>query len=276
MKIVCYIKNLIKFIKKGGVVYTKVSVLNNNNLLHGRVALITGGTSGFGLAIAKRFLASGCKVVITGRNKAKLEEVLLSVESDYIRGIVWDICDVNNAHSKMQEVENIWGPIDIAVNNAGVWLPQNWSATTEKDWDTVMNTNLKGLFFISQAEGIIMQNEKNRIKKIINITSIEGLRAGWGPYHASKWGANGLTKGMAKQLLSKNIIVNAIAPGMAVTGINPRLPKNVNDNAYLPLQPNGRYVLVEEVAELAAYLASDASNCIVGQVIAIDGGWSLN
>lgn len=276
MKTVVYLKNLIKYIKHGGVVYTNVTISSNEHLLNNKVALITGGSSGFGLAIAKKYISSGCKVIITGRNKHKLDLAVESLNSNNVRGIVWDLCDYSLAGKKLLEVEKVWGPIDIAVNNAGVWIPQNWITTTEDDWDKVVNTNLKGLFFISQAEGKAMKSTPDKIKKIINITSIEGLRSGFGPYHASKWGANGITKGMAKQLLSNNIIVNAIAPGMSVTEINPNLPKDVNDNAYLSLQPNGRYVLVEEVAELASYLASDSSNCIVGQVIAIDGGWSLN
>ena len=108
-----------------------------------------------------------------------------------------------------------------------------------------------------------------RTNKIINITSIEGVRGGFGPYWASKWGANGITRGIAKEFTSKNVIVNAIAPGMGITDINPNLPKDGN----LALENlNGRFVAVEEVAELALFLASDRSSYITGEVIKVDGG----
>ena len=183
------------------------------------------------------------------------------------------MCDYSIAKNKYAEAGSIFGSIDIAINNAGVWTPLKWNNITYEEWDKVLETNLKGLFFICQAEAEAMSSNTNVMNKIINITSIEGIRGGFGPYWASKWGANGLTRGMAKALTDKNVVVNAIAPGMGITDINPNLPKDGN----LALENlNGRFVAVEEVAELALFLASDASNSIVGQVIAIDGGMSLN
>ena len=119
-----------------------------------------------------------------------------------------------------------------------------------------------------------MANDNPSASKIINITSIEGIRGGFGPYYASKWGANGITRGMAKELTKRNVIVNAIAPGMAITNINPNLPKDGNLN--LPYNLTKRFVTVEEIAETTCFLASDAADSIVGQVIVVDGGMSLN
>lgn len=272
MKMISRFKSVIKKLMPHSVVYANITTLPVNQILEGKVVLVTGGSSGFGLAIAKRFISCGAKVVITGRNELKLNAAVEQLGKN-AKGIVWDLSDVSIADNKFKEVSQLFGPIDIAINNAGVWTPTPWSKLEEIDWDKVVNTNLKGLFFISKAEALNMINSDNSIKKIINITSIEGIRSGFGPYWASKWGANGLTKGLAKELTSKNVVVNAIAPGMGITDINPDLPKDGN----LTLNNlNGRFVTVEEVAELALFLASDSSNSIVGQVIAIDGGMSLN
>lgn len=255
------------------VVTANIATFDKNSILVGKIALVTGGGSGFGYAITKRFVSAGAKVIIAGRNEEKLKKVQDEFGKNTVRYIVWDICNVTKACKMYATACSFWGDIDIVVNNAGVWQFTNWNTLTESQWDNIVDTNLKGLFFMCQAESLYMSKHSEKIHKIINITSIEGIRGGYTPYFASKWGANGITKGMAKELTSKNIIVNAIAPGMAITDINPNLPKDGNLNLD---NLNGRFVTVEEVAELALYLSSDATNCIVGQVIAIDGGMSLN
>ena len=274
-KLINYFRNMLKYIKRGGVVYVSVSQANRGDALRGKKVLITGGSSGFGYEMAKKFLQEGASVVITGRNQNKLDEAVKNLNNKNVFGLIWDISIANVAREKLNETVNILNGLDIVVNNAGVWTPKKWNQIEEDEWDKISDTNLKGLFFMCQAEAAILKNGTS-VKKIINITSIEGLRGGFGPYHASKWGAKGITKGLAKELIKDNVIVNAIAPGMAITDINPSLPKNVQDNAFLDCQPTKRFVLVEEVAELALFLASDASNSIVGQIIAIDGGWTLN
>ena len=273
MSVKSIIKRIILGSQPKNIVTANISLRKDSELLAGKIALITGGSSGFGYAIAKRFLDCGAKVIITGRNQAKLEKAVKELDSANAKGLVWDLCNTTESKTKYTEACSLFGPIDIAINNAGVWTPQNWANITEEVWNKVLDTNLKGLLFICQAEGEAMIEDAEKMNKIINITSIEGVRGGFGPYFASKWGANGLTRGMAKALTSKNVVVNAIAPGMGITDINPNLPKDGNlalDNL------NGRFVAVEEVAELALFLASDASNSIVGQVIAIDGGMALN
>ena len=267
------IKNILNKLQPKQVVVANIVQRVNQNLLEGKVVLITGGSSGFGFAMAKRFLECGAKVIITGRNQSKLDTAVNTLNSVNVKPLIWDISNVETMSQKYEEANSLFGPIDIAINNAGVWTPSKWQGMTEPEWDKVVETNLKGLFFICKVEAEAMGIDLSKVNKIINITSIEGIRGGFGPYWASKWGANGLTKGLAKDLTRKNVIVNAIAPGMGITDINPNLPKDGN----LALNNlNGRYVAVEEVAELALFLASDASNCIVGQVIAIDGGMSLS
>lgn len=273
MSIKSIIKRVLFKAQSPRIVYANISQREDSKLLEDKIALVTGGSSGFGFSIAKRFVECGAKVVITGRNEQKLDKAIKDLGSINVQGLVWDISDVSVAKSKYAEAESIFGPIDIAVNNAGVWTPKNWESISEDEWNKIIDTNLKGLFFICQAECEAMSSNIKRMNKIINITSIEGTRGGFGPYYASKWGANGMTKGMAKLFTSKNVVVNAIAPGMGITDINPDLPKDGN----LALRNlNGRYVTVEEIAETACFLASDAANSIVGQVIVVDGGMALN
>lgn len=274
MSIRGYIKNFRKFLKWGGVVETHVSSLSFGNALVGKVVLITGGTSGFGFTIAKKLIQHGAKVIITGRSKDKMDLALKSLGSNNVEGIIWDVTDTALAPSVLEKANSIFGELDIAINNAGVWTSTNWSAVSEDEWDSIMDTNAKGLFFISQAEANLFL-QSNKLHKIINITSAEGIIGCFHPYSASKWAANGLTKGMAKSLISKNIIVNAIAPGPAKTGINKEMLQDLRDNEFWPHVPNGRFVHVEEVANTAAFLCSDGANAIVGQVISIDGGMTL-
>lgn len=274
MNIKSVIKRLLSVIQPKKIVHATFTLKSNSDYLSDKIVLVTGGGSGFGYEIAKRFVECGSRVIITGRNEEKLKNAVASIDSKNIKYLVWDLCDVSIAKAKMDEANSIWGNINVAINNAGVWTPKNWQDIDEKEWDKIIDTNLKGLFFICQAQGEAMSNTNRSASKIINITSIEGIRGGFGPYYASKWGANGITRGMAKIFIKNNIVVNAIAPGMGLTDINPNLPKD--GNLSLPYNLNGRYVTVEEIAETACFLASDAANSIVGQVIVVDGGMALN
>lgn len=274
MSIKGVVKRIVSQFQSKTIVNANFNLLEKESLLSDKIVLVTGGGSGFGYAIASRFILLGAKVIITGRNEEKLKKAVSSIGGDNIQYLIWDICDVSIAKQKLQEANSIFGQINVAVNNAGVWTPKKWNDIDECEWDKVLNTNLKGLFFICQAEGESMSTNCSSISKIINITSIEGVRGGFGPYYASKWGANGITRGMAKLLIKNNVVVNAIAPGMGITEINPNLPKD--GNLSLPSNLNGRFVTVEEIAETACFLASDAANSIVGQIIVVDGGMSLN
>lgn len=273
MSILSKIRTVLNAVRPRRIVNAKFTFKENSNYMADKIVLVTGGSSGFGLAIAKRFVQYGAKVIITGRDELKLKEAVRLLGEKRTAYLVWDLCDYDIAKEKMAEANAIFGSINVAVNNAGVWTPKNWREIDEAEWDRILDTNLKGLFFICQAEGELMSNHDTSASKIINITSIEGVRGGFGPYSASKWGANGITRGMAKVLVKDNVIVNAIAPGMGITNINPNLPKD--DNLGLESNLNGRFVTVEEIAETACFLASDAASSIIGQVIVVDGGMSL-
>jgi 3-oxoacyl-[acyl-carrier protein] reductase len=274
-KILTYFKNGIQYVKRGGVVYTTVSQIRYGQLFKGKKVLITGGGSGFGYAMAGKFLDEGAEVLITGRNEEKLKHAVSSFRSPNIHYLVWDLLDTAAVSSKFNDaLQTIGGDFDIFINNAGVWKNTKFLKVSEKEWDMIVDTNLKGLFFIMQEETNYLLSA-NKEGKIINITSVEGIRTDFNPYSASKWGANDLTRGLAKQLAPKGIIINAIAPGVALTDINRELKDEAGDNEYYPVHRTGRFTKVEEVAELAAFLASNAANNIVGQIIAIDGGWTL-
>lgn len=269
-KILNYTHNLIKYIRQGGVVYINIAQVNHNETLKDKKIIVTGGSSGIGYAIAKKFLEEGGKVVITGRNKEKLYMATESMKSNSIFALQWDICDFSIADKKIAQAHELLGGIDIIVNNAGVYTTNGFMDINETVWDDVMNSNIKGLFFICQAiSRYYLKNNTDKIHKIINITSIRGAQGDCSPYGISKWGANGFTKGLARDLINNNIIVNGIAPGVTATNIN---GIDVKENAISNEPKNKRIGTPEEIAELALFLASDAANNIVGQIIACDGG----
>lgn len=273
-RIKTYLNNLIKYMRCGGVAYINITQCVKENSLKNKVILITGGSSGIGLAIAKKVLECGARVIITGRNETKLQTVLNNICSKNVKGLIWDIADINNLQKRFEEAISLYGKIDIAINNAGIWSPKQWNEINSQDWDDILNVNLKGLYFMCQteAEYFVKTNDTN---KIINITSMDGIFARFHPYNASKFGANGLTKGLAKTLIGKNVIVNAIAPGPVKTELNKDYLQGLGNNEYWPETLNKRFVTKEEIAEMASYLCSDCANSIIGQIISIDGGMTL-
>lgn len=214
--------------------------------------------------------------MISGRSEQNLLNTKAKINNSNLYTIKWDISDEKISAENIHNIVNEVGHIDVFVNNAGVYDTASWDNVTPEMYDKVVDTNQRGLYFMCQAEGKYFV-ENSRKGKIINITSIAGILTGFNPYNVSKWGATCITKGLAKELVRKGVLVNAIAPGNVVTNIHSGVRgKKVEDNAYTSQHPTERYTLVEEVASLALYLASDASNNVVGQVIAVDGGWTLN
>lgn len=276
-RICFYVKNFIKYIREGGVVYSPVSFVNPNKRFKDKCVLVTGATSGIGFEIAKEMLNEGAKVIITGRREFKLQEAIEKLgESKNLKKILWDITDVKIINNKLKEAINLFGSIDIFINNAGIYKAQDWRQCTEEQYDTIVDTNTKSLYFICQAEGIYFENEKIK-GKIINICSRNSIDAFYDPYSISKWGAACITKGLAKELINKGIIVNGVAPGNVSTNIHgENTAQDMTGNVYMPFHLTKRWVLVEEVASLVLFLSSESANNIVGQIITIDGGWTLH
>lgn len=278
MKLKELCKKTLKFIfaKPPVLVTANVVTLAPSEMLQGRFALITGGTSGIGYAIAKAFLAAGASVCITSRNEEKLQKACLQLQtghSDYHNRIFGRVLDNQNVSSFKIVINDILqkkGTIDILVNNAGV-LGGSFPNAKEEDFDTVIDTNLKGVFFLSQLIGTYMK--ENGIKgNILNIASSSSLRPAASAYTLSKWGIRGLTMGLAKSLAPYNITVNGVAPGPTVTPM--LIQGNSNNIAHHGL-PAGRYAMPEEIANMAVFLVSDMGRMVMGDIIYMTGGAGL-
>lgn len=245
------------------------------HFLDGRKALVTGGSSGIGYAIAKSFLMNGADVVLCGRDEVKLENAKqrLCIECKCknlrIDTLVIDISKVEEMKKRLWiylDKGNI--KIDIFVNNAGINGGDLFPNTSEECYDRILETNLKGMYFISQE--IVSYMIRNQIQgNILNITSSSAIRPAISPYIISKWGERGLTLGMAKKYLPYGIIVNGLAPGSTLT---PMLKKNADNDLNLEYSPTGRYAAPEEIGNLATVLVSSMGRMIVGDTIYATGG----
>ncbi len=251
-------------------IYSVPVQINTTELLKGKVALITGGSGGIGIAIAENFLKNGCKVIIAGTTEEKLEKCMKTLGGGTnLKAIVLNVNDINSLPDKIKEADQMFEErIDILVNSAGLVAKNDFFNMTEEEYDAIMDTNAKGTYFMSQAMAKYMI--ENGIKgHILNLSSSSSKRPAWTPYQMSKWAIRGLTLGLADALLPYGIIVNAIAPGPVAT---PMLGKSVEDDIYKADNPSGRYALPSEIAALATFMVSDMGNYIVGDTFFITGG----
>ena len=270
--------NILTKTLQGRPIITKANVTTYapNHLLENRCAIVTGGTSGIGYAIAEAFLKAGAIVIITGRGQSKISKALQELNKyGTVYGYVLNNQDVSTFESALDEILQLLPEasrkIDILVNNAGVGIGNAYPNTAEEDYNTVLNTNLKGTYFLSQTFGKYLV--KNNIKgNILNIESSSSLRFGNTPYVLSKWGVRSLTLGLAKTLAPFGITVNAIAPGPTAT---PMLNVSANENITHEKSPLGRYILPEEIANGAVFLVSDMGRAILGDTIYMTGGAGL-
>lgn len=276
MEIKQLIKKGLKVIFAKRPIYTTANIVTipHNELLKGRTAVITGGTSGIGFAIAKLFLASGASVCITGRNEDRLRKACADLQNSSIDGKVFysalDNKDVSTFPIKVEQIITQTGKIDILVNNAGV-LGANFPNAQEEEYDVVLDTNLKGVFFLSQLIGKYMK-ENNIHGNILNIASSSSLRPAASAYTISKWGLRGLTLGLAKSLAPYGIVVNGVAPGPTAT---PMLIKGDRANITHEKIPAGRYAMPEEIANMALFLVSDMGRMVLGDIVYMTGGAGL-
>src|SRR5262245_48449774 len=237
-----------------------------------RIAIVTGGSRGIGRAIVQALAREGAKVAFTyAQNKALADEL---ANGDNVLGFQTDATDFNQAKDLVKQVKERWGAVDFLVNNAGITRDRLTAMMSEKDWDDVLNTNLKGLFNITKPVVGLMIRQKRG--SILNITSISGIigMPGQVNYSSSKAGVIGFTKALAKELAKANITVNALAPGFVETDMTAVLNPEYKAKA-LEQIPLGRFGSSEELANVAVFLLSDKASYITGQVIQMDGGLAM-
>jgi 3-oxoacyl-[acyl-carrier protein] reductase len=241
-----------------------------------RVAVVTGGAKGIGRAIASRLACGGAKIVVSGRDEAALEKACTEICSTGGEAI-WVQADVSksgDADALCARTLEAFGRADILVNNAGVTRDNLVMRLSEEDWDHVIDTNLKGSFLCIRAFTRPMM--KQRWGRIVNMSSVVGLigNPGQANYVASKAGLVGLTKAVAKELASRHITVNAVAPGFIDTAMTADLNEKVREGlkAQIPL---GRLGSAEDVAHAVAYLCSEEAGYVTGQVLSVDGGMRM-
>lgn len=243
-------------------------------LLDGKVALVTGASRGIGRAIALRLASEGAKVAINyAGNTAKAEEVKAEIEKNGGEAILVQ-ADVSNAEAveaMVKKVTDAFGTIDILVNNAGITRDGLLMRMKEEDFDAVINTNLKGVFHCTKVVSKLMM--KKRAGRIVNMASVVGLigNAGQANYAAAKAGVIGFTKSVARELASRGITVNAVAPGFIATDMTAAMTDKAKEAtlAGIPLKRMGQ---PEDIASAVLFLTSDCASYITGQVIHVDGG----
>lgn len=242
--------------------------------LQGKTAVVTGGSRGIGRAICLELARLGANVVVNySGSEARAREVVAEVEAFGVKALAVqaNVANAEQVDAFMKQSLDVFGSIDILVNNAGITRDNLLMRMKEAEWDDVIDTNLKGVFLCTKA--VSRQMMKQRSGRIINISSIVGVsgNAGQANYVAAKAGVIGLTKTVAQELASRNVLVNAIAPGFITTEMTDALPEDIKA-AMLKQIPLAKLGQPEDVAKTVAFFASDAANYITGQVIHVDGG----
>lgn len=246
-------------------------------MLQGKVALVTGASKGIGRAIALKLASCGAFVIVNyNGSKERAEEVVNQIKAQGGDGVAYqcNVADYTATEGMVKELTAAYKRIDILVNNAGITRDNLVMKMSEEDFDAVIATNLKGAF--NTIRHLARQMLKQKSGKIINISSVSGVlgNAGQANYAASKAGIIGLTKSMAREMASRGINVNAIAPGFVETEMTQVLSDSVKEAAVAQI-PFGRFGTPEEIADVAAFLASDQASYITGQVICADGGMAI-
>jgi len=240
--------------------------------LKDKVAIVTGAGQGIGEGIAKKLASEGCKVVVCDLSEENAQKVATEI-GDNAMAIKCDISNKLEVDNLVSKTTEKFGNLDIMVNNAGIYPFKAFAEMTEEDWEKVQNVNLKGAFLTAQAAAKVMK-EGSKIVEVSSIASVQGF-VGLTHYCASKGGVNGFVRALALELAPKKINVNAVAPGAINTpGATGSVDEQTKSQmtAAIPLKRMGEPA---DIANAVAFLASDEANYITGQIVVVDGGWTI-
>ena len=239
--------------------------------LQGQVALVTGGSRGIGLAVATELATAGARVAVVARDEARAQAAAAGLPGEGHRGYAADVADPEAVNALVKRVEEELGSLDVLVNNAGITRDNVLMRIKDDDWAAVLDTNLRGVFNTIRAASRGMM--KRRAGRVINITSVVGITGNKGQanYAASKAGVIGLTKSVAKELASRGILVNAVAPGYIETDMTSDLPEAARD-ALMSQIALGRLGKPEDIAPVVRFLAGPGASYMTGQTLVVDGG----
>ena len=270
------IKRAIKYIFKGipiREVSANISLVQPNNVLAGKKVIITGGGRGLGYSMAKKFVAEGASVLISGRNESVLRDSAKELGCLYL---TLDVNDTNSFSFFISRAEELLGEIDCLVNNAGISLHENgFLDVSPKQFDSQFNTNLKGAFFLTQC--FIERNlkvDRRNTKKVLFISSETSMTVDERPYGLTKAAMNSLVQGLAYRYVNEGFRINAVAPGVTISDMIGKSKDDKNITCHYNI--TNRFYLPEEVAEVACFLLSDVSNCLNGQILVCNEGKTIN
>jgi 3-oxoacyl-[acyl-carrier protein] reductase len=249
----------------------------SNHTLQDQVAIVTGAGRGIGESIARHFVEAGAKVAVVSRSEANSSKVAAALESirpGSAKAYAVDVADFDAVQKVGEQIVTDFGRADILVNNAGITRDNLLMRMSSEEWDAVLDTNLKGAFNFVRA--VLRTMIKQRSGRIINISSVSGLMglAGQTNYAASKAGMIGLTKALAKEVASRGITVNVVAPGFIETDMTAVLNEEIRKGALAQI-PLSRFGQPEEIASTVSFLCGPGAGYITGQVLAVDGGMAM-